>query len=138
MQRVIFLVFIFLFCLSFDSYATSDTEARQLARKIFEGSASAYSKESLTQVFISGGYSEEEASSYATKVVGLIKSDEFTRKIEGIYTKYFTLSELEQISTMLEHPAFNKFIKLRPLIQQEMAAAINDIAISAKKTANKN
>ncbi len=68
----------------------------------------------------------------------LIKSDEFIKKIENTYIKHFTLIELEQISTMLEHPAFNKFIRLRPLIQQEMAAAINDVAVNSKKTANKN
>ncbi|MEP1741313.1 MAG: DUF2059 domain-containing protein [Kangiellaceae bacterium] len=137
MQKAGFLVFIIIFGLSFNVYATDDVQARQLARKIFEGSASSYNKESLTKVYVSGGYSEEEASSYAIKVMTLIKSDEFIKKIENTYIKHFTLIELEQISTMLEHPAFNKFIRLRPLIQQEMAAAINDVAVNSKKQLTK-
>ena len=117
MRKLIFLLLI----ISQSSYAVDSEQAKLAAKSIFEKSSSAYTKESLTKVFTSGGYTEKESSEYATKLLKLFKSDEFIGKIQGIYIKHFTADELVQISEILDHPAYAKFLKLRPVIQQEMS-----------------
>ncbi|KPZ68553.1 hypothetical protein AN944_03536 [Shewanella sp. P1-14-1] len=128
MRKLIFLLLI----ISQSTYAVDSEQAKQAAKNIFEKSSSAYTKESLTKVFTSGGYSEQESSEYATKLLKLFNSDEFIGKIQGIYIKHFTAEELVQISEILDHPAYAKFLRLRPIIQQEMSAEINKITTSIK------
>jgi hypothetical protein len=128
MRKLIFLLLI----ISQSSYAVDSEQAKQAAKSIFEKSSSAYTKESLTKVFISGGYTEKESSEYATKLLKLFNSDEFIGKIQDIYIKHFTADELVQIAEILDHPAYAKFLKLRPVIQQEMSAEINKISTGIK------
>ncbi|MGI2081254.1 DUF2059 domain-containing protein [Shewanella putrefaciens] len=128
MRKFIFLLLI----ISQSSVAVDSEQAKLAAKSIFEKSSSSYTQESLTKVFTSGGYTVKESSEYATKLLILFSSDEFIDKIQGIYIKHFTADELVQISEILDHPAYAKFLKLRPVIQQEMSAEINKIANSIK------
>jgi hypothetical protein len=128
MRKFIFILLI----ISQSIYAADSADAKQAAKSIFEKSSSAYNEESLTKVFTSGGYTEEESSKYAIKLLKLVNSDEFINKIQGIYIKHFTADELVQISEILDNPAYAKFLRLRPLIQQEMSAEISKVTTSIK------
>jgi hypothetical protein len=73
MLKLIFILLI----ISQSIYAADSVDAKQAAKSIFEKSSSAYNEESLTKVFTSGGYTEEESSKYAIKLLKLVNSDEF-------------------------------------------------------------
>lgn len=133
MKKYIYLILAsLLFTAHCDAANEFSEEENSAAKKLYKLSIEPYNIQSLSQIYIAGGYSEEESVKHATKLLSLIKNDDFAIEIEEIYQNYFTQKELERIIFLLEDPAYKKFLNLRPQIQGDMAKAINNIAKTVK------